>query len=136
MASIYIQNQLAVFLTTPSSHNGANANQPGGMVVAPSQTKVIVKKAFPLSTKGGGMASALGPDVCKVPSPAGPVPTPFPNMAQLAMATKESTKVFALNKGVLKADSEIPRTQGDEAGVAGGVVSSTFGDKATFKPTP
>ena len=134
MAKVYIENQLAVHLTTPSSHNGANANAPAGMVVAPSQNKVIINRAFPLSTKGGGMASALAPDVCQVPSPAGPIPTPFPNMGQLATVKGESAKVFAVGKGVVKADSEIPRTQGDEAGVAGGIVSGVFGDKATFKP--
>lgn len=135
MAKVFIENQPAVHLTTTSAHNGANANTPLGMVVAPSQTKVIINKAFPLSTKGGGMASALAPDVCKVPSPAGPIPTPFPNMGQLATVKKESAKVFAVGKGVVKGDSEIPKTQGDEPGTAGGIMSSTFGDKATFKPT-
>jgi hypothetical protein len=56
-------------------------------------------------------------------------------MGQLPTVKGESSKVFAVGKGVVKGDSEIPRTQGDEPGVAGGVVSSTFGDKATFKPT-
>lgn len=134
MGKVLIENQPAVHLMTPTAHNGANANAPVGMVAAPSQSKVIVNKAFPLSTKGGGMATATAPDVCKVPSPAGPIPTPFPNMGQLPTVKGESSKVFAVGKGVVKGDSEIPRTQGDEPGVAGGVVSSTFGDKATFKP--
>lgn len=135
MARVFIENQPAVHLTTTSAHNGANANQPMGMVVAPSQNKIIINRAFPLSSKGGGMASALAPDVCKVPSPAGPIPIPFPNMGQLTTVRNESRKVFAVGKGVVKGDSEIPRTQGDEGGTAGGVISSTFGDKATFKPT-
>ena len=134
MAKVFIENQPAVHLTTTSAHNGANANQPMGMVVAPSQTKVIINRAFPLSSKGGGMATALAPDVCKVPGPAGPIPVPLPNMAQLPTVKRESTKVFAVGKGVVKGDSEIPRTQGDEAGTGGGIMSNSFGDKATFKP--
>ena len=81
------------------------------------------------------MASATAPDVCQVPAPpAPPIPTPFPNMGQLATVKGESTKVLAVGKGVVKADSEIPRSQGDEAGTVGGVASGTFGDKVTFKP--
>lgn len=80
---------------------------------------------LPASTRGGGMCFAF-PDVCKVPAPpAPPVPTPFPNMAMCAAAlapTCSLTVKFA-NKPVLTIASEIPMSSGDEAGVAGGVVS-------------
>ena len=36
---------------------------------------------FPASNKGGGQCVATGPDVCKTPSPGGPVPIPYPNIA-------------------------------------------------------
>lgn len=91
---------------------------------------------FPLSTKMGGTLTAF-PDTCKVPAPPSPspVPTPFPNLAMCAMADSSTCtqKVKVLNQPVLVASSEIPRTQGDEAGVAGGVVSGTFGDKAVYR---
>ena len=90
---------------------------------------------FPACTRGGGQAFAM-PDGCKVPAPpAPPVPTPFPNFAQLNMANGAtcSTKVKILNQPVITKSSEIPRTQGDEAGVAGGVSSGTNMDKAGFK---
>lgn len=90
---------------------------------------------FPLCTKAGGQAFAF-PDVCKVPAPPSPpVPTPFPNLAMLATANGGtcSKKVKVQNQPVVTKASEIPRTQGDEAGVAGGVSSGTNMDKAAFK---
>ena len=89
---------------------------------------------FPLSTKAGGQALAF-PDVCKVPTPAGPVPTPFPNIAMLSSADSGtcSSKVKVENQPVITVSTEIPRTQGDEAGTAGGVSSGTNMDKAVFK---
>ncbi len=64
------------------------------------------------------------PDTCLVPAPPGPpVPTPFPNMAQCAMATGTTTKVMVMNMPALTEASKIPMSMGDEAGVGGGVVS-------------
>lgn len=88
---------------------------------------------LPASSKASG--NCLGvPDVCQVPAPPGPpVPTPFPNMAMVANATQTSTKVMIENKEVVVETSEIPSSTGDEAGVAGGVVSGTFAQKVVFK---
>lgn len=79
---------------------------------------------FGMSTRMAGMSTAF-PDVCKTPSPAGPVPIPYPSIAQLTMANPStcSMKVLVLNQPVLHKGSEIPMTSGDEAGTAGGVVS-------------
>lgn len=87
---------------------------------------------FPASTKAGGTCLAA-PDVCKVPTPGGPVPTPFPNTAMLSNASKVSSKVMIENKEVVLETSEIPSSMGDQAGSAGGVVSGTVGDKVVFK---
>ncbi len=90
---------------------------------------------FPLCTKSGGQLFAF-PDVCKVPAPpAPPVPTPFPNLAMCNQADGGTctSKVKIQNQPALTVASEIPRTQGDEAGVAGGVSSGTQMDKAVFK---
>jgi len=72
------------------------------------------------------------PNVCNVPQPTGPpVPTPFPSIGQCANADGSTCtmKVVIENKQVLHVGSEIPMTQGDEAGTGGGVVSGTHGDK-------
>ena len=85
-----------------------------------------------LTTKEGGMAQAF-PNVCQVPSPSGPVPTPFPSLAQCTDADGGtcSSKVTVRNKAVLHVRSEVPMTRGDEPGTSGGVVSGTRGDVCT-----
>lgn len=74
------------------------------------------------------------PDVCKVPAPpAPPIPTPFPNMAQCPMATGTTTKVLVQNMPALTESSKIPMSSGDEAGVAGGVVSGVNMNQVAFR---
>ena len=88
---------------------------------------------LPASSKAGGQCMGM-PDVCQVPAPPGPpIPTPFPNMAMPSNATKTSSKVQIENKDVIVETSEIPSSTGDEAGVAGGVVSGTFAQKVVYK---
>ena len=70
-----------------------------------------------------GITTATIPDVCKTPSPGGPVPVPYPNIAQSITLTNGTTtvkgdKVMAANKG-----SKFALSNGDNAGVAGGVKS-------------
>lgn len=85
----------------------------------------------PICSIQGG--SALGvPDVCKVPSPAGPVPTPFPNQGQMMMATPPATSVLVAGSPCVNLSSQIPISSGDEAGVAGGVVSNTIVGSVAF----
>ena len=82
------------------------------------------------------------PDVCLTPTPAGPVPIPYPNLATLPMALPPTTSLKHLismmpahNMG-----TTIPMSNGDNAGVAGGVASgmmmgparNTFGSVKVF----
>lgn len=80
---------------------------------------------FPIATKQGGMSQAF-PDVCKTPSPAGPIPVPYANVAVLPQANPASCslKFKILNQPVLTKASVIMMTSGDEPGAAGGVMSS------------
>jgi len=39
---VVVEGNDALNLLKPSSHNGASANAPAGMVIAPSQTKVLI----------------------------------------------------------------------------------------------
>lgn len=73
------------------------------------------------------------PDVCKTPSPAGPVPIPYPNIGNLAQAQKTSTKVKFDGKEAANLNTQMSQSQGDEAGTAGGVVSSTNMQTVAFK---
>jgi len=87
----------------------------------------IAVNKLSLSHKGAnGIAAATIPDVCKTPSPGGPVPVPYPNIAtsdSLANGTK-TVKADGGNMCAIKG-SEYARSNGDEAGTAGGVKSST-----------
>lgn len=90
---------------------------------------------FPASTRGGGQVFAF-PDTCKVPAPpAPPVPTPFPNTGMVNMANSGTCtqKVKIMNQPVVHKGTQIPQTSGDEAGVAGGVVSGTIKGPVAFK---
>ena len=87
---------------------------------------------MPASTKAGGVAQAM-PDVCNTPSPTGPIPSPYPNIAQLNTADGVVNKVLIDSKEVVVETSTIPHSQGDEAGSQGGVTSGTDMDQVAFK---
>jgi hypothetical protein len=80
-----------------------------------------------------GVSVATIPDVCKTPSPGGPVPIPYPNVSQSATLAKGTTTVKA-DGGMMIANkgSEFSMSNGDEPGVAGGVKSSTFMKESTW----
>jgi len=87
---------------------------------------ILVNK-LGLTYKGTvGLSTATLPDVCKTPSPGGPVPIPYPNFADQGSLDKGSTTVFAKGKMIATKGSEYTNSMGDEAGTAGGVTSSTF----------
>jgi Domain of unknown function (DUF4150) len=72
------------------------------------------------------ISTATLPDVCKTPSPGGPVPVPYPNVSMssdLANGTK-TVKADGGNMIAVKG-SEFSRSTGDEPGTAGGIKSST-----------
>lgn len=67
---------------------------------------------------------AATPDVCKTPTPGGPVPMPYPNIARsndLAGGTK-SVSIEGYSTAI--ANSKLRTSTGDEAGTAGGGVIS------------
>ena len=72
------------------------------------------------------------PDVCKTPSPAGPIPIPYPNIAMSSDTAKGSKKVKCDGNPVCLKDSNFKMSTGDEAGSAGGVASSKTKGKAEF----
>lgn len=80
-----------------------------------------------------GVSVATIPDVCKTPSPGGPVPIPYPNVSQSATLAKGTTTVKA-DGGMMIANkgSEFSLSNGDNPGVAGGVKSSTFMKESTW----
>jgi uncharacterized Zn-binding protein involved in type VI secretion len=99
---------------------------------------------MPVTVKVNGPADALVhkgsthtsiatmPDVCKTPSPGGPVPIPYPNVSQSITLAKGTTTVKADGMMAAIKGSEFSLSNGDNAGVAGGVKSSTFMKESTW----
>ena len=74
------------------------------------------------------------PDVCKTPSPGGPVPIPYPVIVSMSGDLSDGSttvKVDGGNSCAVKG-SQFSRCNGDEPGTAGGVVSSTNMKEATW----
>jgi hypothetical protein len=72
------------------------------------------------------------PDVCKTPSPGGPIPIPYPNIAMLSDGAG-SKKVKIQGKETLRKGDKIRMSTGDEAGSIGGVVSNKIKGEAELK---
>jgi Toxin PAAR-like domain len=87
---------------------------------------------LPASSKAGGMCLAM-PDVCKTPILGVPVPIPYPNIAQVSNADDCVDKVVIEKKKTVVESSKMSRSMGDEAGVQGGIISSTQMDEVNFE---
>ena len=72
---------------------------------------------LPASNRGVGMNFGF-PDVCLTPTPVGPVPIPYPNIAMNAQAAVFSPIVKVSGVHALNLGSMIAMTSGDEPGVA------------------
>ena len=80
----------------------------------------------------GGVTQAF-PDVCKTPTPGGPVPMPYPNIAMSSDTAQGSKKVKCDGNPICLENSNFKMSTGDEAGSAGGgVVSNKIKGKAEF----
>jgi hypothetical protein len=65
------------------------------------------------------------PDVCLTPTPAGPVPIPYPNMALGPVSVPSQAKVFYFFTPAHNLLTVTPISLGDNPGVATGVASGT-----------
>ncbi len=95
----------------------------------PATVKVNVRTV--VHAASSGIAAAF-PDVCKTPTPAGPVPIPYPNVAKSADTTQGSTTVKMDAQPIMLQGSFFATSTGDEAGSVGGVVSGCIKGKAEF----
>ena len=75
-------------------------------------------------TKDSNGTSVAFPDVCKTPSPGGPIPIPYPNIARSADTAQASKTVTVAGSPPCLKDSHFCTSTGDEAGTAGGGVAS------------
>ena len=74
------------------------------------------------------------PDVCKKPTPNGPIPLPFPNKADCptAQSSSCSAKVLISNQKTFNLKTKIPQSQGDQDGSLGGVVSNKMMGEVSY----
>ena len=82
--------------------------------------------------KSSGGTSIAFPDVCKTPTPGGPVPIPYPNIAMSSDTAMGSKSVSMDGNPIMLKGSNFSTSTGDEAGSAGGVVSGVTKGKAEF----
>ena len=85
-----------------------------------------------IAHKGSGGMSMVFPDVCKTPSPAGPVPIPYPNIGQASDTSQGPSSVKTDGKMPMVKGAKYSRSSGDEAGTAGGVLSSVNMNECEF----
>jgi hypothetical protein len=84
--------------------------------------------------KGSGLTQTCPvPDVCKTPSPGGPVPIPYVNVAMDSDLADHTKNVTIEGQPVAIESSNLMTSTGDEAGTAGGgIVSSKIKGKMTW----
>ena len=93
---------------------------------------VGVNKMSVVTKDSNGITVAF-PDVCKTPSPGGPIPIPYPNIARSSDTAQGTKKVTVEGNPVCVKDSNFSTSTGDEGGTAGGgVASSKTKGKAEF----
>jgi hypothetical protein len=84
---------------------------------------VLVNGRTVVHATSGGVSSAF-PDVCQTPTPGGPVPIPYPNIAMSADTADGSETFTADGNPVMLQGSNFRTSTGDEPGTAGGVMST------------
>ena len=84
--------------------------------------------------KGDGQQFiAMAPDVCKTPSPGGPIPIPYPNIAMSSDLADGSKTVKIEGNSVALESSNLSMSSGDEGGTAGGgIMLSKIKGKLTW----
>ncbi|WP_199911772.1 DUF4150 domain-containing protein [Dongshaea marina] len=87
-----------------------------------SRDRINQEDRYVYENMGPGMNMGM-PDVCNTPTPVGPVPIPYPNIAMDATAAGGVMNLLVAGLPALNAGSEITVSNGDNAGAAGGVVS-------------
>lgn len=85
-----------------------------------------------ISHKNSGAMSLVFPDVCNTPTPGGPVPIPYPNLAQSTNVASGSKKVKIQGQMATIKGCNYSISTGDEAGSVGGVASGKIKGKAEF----
>jgi hypothetical protein len=79
-----------------------------------------------IAHQGSNGQTPVFPDVCNTPTPAGPVPIPYPNLGQSSNTSSGPTSVTTDGVMPMTKDANYMMSTGDEAGSAMGVMSGTI----------
>jgi hypothetical protein len=85
-----------------------------------------------IAHKSSGGMSTVFPDVCKTPTPGGPVPIPYPNIGKASDTSQGPTTVTVDGQMPMTKDAKYMMSTGDEAGSAGGIISSKIKGPCEF----
>ena len=94
--------------------------------------QTVFVNARGVAHKGSGGTSIAFPDVCKTPTPSGPVPIPYPNTGKSADTIAGPMTVTVDGQMPMTKGAQYMMSSGDEAGTAGGVLSSKFIGECEF----
>ena len=83
--------------------------------VSDEQLEDVAGGMFVASQKSGGTSFGF-PDVCKTPSPLGPIPIPYPNIAKSSDTSKGSKTIKADYAATIAKDSDFKKSESDEVG--------------------
>jgi hypothetical protein len=81
-----------------------------------ARKKEVSANSREIAHKSSNEATVAFPDVCKTPSPAGPVPIPYPNIAKSSDTAKGAKKVKADGNPVCTKNASFEKSKGDEPG--------------------
>lgn len=96
-------------------------------------TKVFANGRSILHAGDGLKHTAAAPDVCKTPSPGGPIPVPYVNVASDSDLAEGTKTVHIEGNSVAISSSNLSTSMGDEPGTAGGgLISSKTKGKLTW----
>lgn len=84
----------------------------------------------PALTIAGGQIVNSVPDVCKTPTPAGTIPTPYPNLAMPQVGNPTAAKVMISGSPSCTKATKFQPSNGDQPGATGGVASGKIMGKA------
>ena len=87
-----------------------------------------------IAHKGSGGLSTVFPDVCKAPAPPAPspIPIPYPNIGQASDTSQGPTSVKTDGQMPMVKGAKYMKSSGDEAGVAGGIISGVNMSECEF----
>jgi len=79
-----------------------------------AKKKKVTANELEITQESSNAATPAFPDVCKTPSPGGPVPIPYPNIAKSSDTAKGTKKVKADGNEISLKNSSYKKSSGDE----------------------